>query len=84
MKLTDIFPLKLTFWTVLWYIFLGYLIAYIVFNAYIYLYDLEYEIDCKSNTKCFNITKKKSSQTGDNTTGPTVSGPTTPTQQIDG
>ena len=73
MKLTDVFPLEITFWTVIWYIFLAYVVAYVVFHAYIFLYDLEYEIDCENNDKCFKITKKISS---DNTTGPTVSGPT--------
>lgn len=71
MKLIDIFPLEITFWTVLWYIFLAYLFAYIIFHTYIFLYDLEYEIDCEANEKCFKITKKNVS-----TTGPTVSGPT--------
>jgi hypothetical protein len=29
-----------------------------VFNIYIYINDLEYEIDCENNDKCFVITKK--------------------------
>ena len=55
MKLTDIFPLEITFWTTLWYIFLAYFIAFIVFNIYIYANDLEYTINCKKNDKSENI-----------------------------
>jgi len=56
MKLTYIFPTELTFWTTLWYIFLFYLTAYIIFHIYIYIYDLEYTVDCNDHTfKCFNI-----------------------------
>lgn len=53
-----IFPREFTFWTVLYYIFLFYLVSFIVFNIYIYINDLEYEIDCENNDKCFVITKK--------------------------
>ena len=72
MQIIDIFPMKITFWSVLWYIFLCYVIAYIVFHIYIYTNGLEYEIDCKANTNCFKI-KKKEEQ--DNTTGPSVQPP---------
>jgi hypothetical protein len=41
MKLTDIFPLEITFWTTLWYIFLFYLVAFILFQIYIYVNNLE-------------------------------------------
>jgi len=53
-----IFPREFTFWTVLYYIFLFYLVSFIVFNIYIYMNDLEYEIDCENHDKCFIITKK--------------------------
>ena len=66
MKITDIFPLEITFWTTLWYIFLAYFIAFIVFNIYIYANNLEYTIDCKKNDKCFDIREKRKS------TGPSV------------
>lgn len=60
MKLTDIFPLEITFWTTLWYIFLFYLVAFILFQIYIYVNDLEYTIDCKDHTsKCIKIKKKE-------------------------
>jgi hypothetical protein len=63
MKLTDIFPIEFTFWTTLWYIFLFYLVVFIGFQIYIYLYDLDYTIDCKDHTfKCIQI-KKKGSET---------------------
>ena len=63
MKLTDIFPVEFTFWTTLWYIFLFYLTAYIIFHAYIYMYDLEYTVDCSDHTfKCFNIKPRSSGQ----------------------
>ena len=57
-----IFPINITFWTILWYIFLIYLVAYIVFHIYIYSNGLQYEIDCKSNTNCFKIKKIDSSK----------------------
>jgi len=50
-----IFPREFTFWTVLYYIFLFYLVSFIVFNIYIYMNDLEYEIDCENHDKCFII-----------------------------
>ena len=59
MKLTDVFPLEITFWTTLWYIFLAYFIAFIVFNIYIYVNNLEYTIDCKKNDKCFDIKSRE-------------------------
>jgi len=61
MKLTDVFPLEFTFWTTLWYIFLAYLIAFIVFHIYIYANDLEYTINCEKNDKCFDIRPKHKS-----------------------
>ena len=54
----DFFPKTLSFWSVLFYIFMLYLFAYIIFHIYIYLYDLEYEIDCVRNDRCFNIKKR--------------------------
>jgi len=54
----DFFPKTVTFWSVLFYIFFLYVLAFIAFNIYVYLYDLEYEIDCKNNDKCFKIKKK--------------------------
>lgn len=53
-----IFPREFTFWSVLYYIFLFYLVAFIVFNIYIWANDLEYEIDCEHHDKCFIITEK--------------------------
>ena len=61
MKITDIFPLEITFWTTLWYIFLAYFIAFIVFNIYIYVNNLEYTINCEKNEKCFDIKPKHKS-----------------------
>lgn len=57
MELSYIFPTKITFFSVLWYIFLFYLLAYIVINIYLYSNGLTYEIDCKTHEKCFNIKK---------------------------
>ena len=54
-----IFPREFTFWSVLYYIFLFYLVAFIVFNIYIWANDLEYEIDCENHDKCFVITPRK-------------------------
>ena len=54
----NIFPTNLTFWTTIWYIFLIYLVAYIIFHIYIYSNGLQYEIDCKENINCFKIKKK--------------------------
>ena len=54
----DFFPKTLTFWSVLFYILFAYILAFIVFNIYVYMYDLEYEIDCEHNDKCFKIKKK--------------------------
>ena len=54
----DFFPKTLSFWSVLFYIFMLYFFAYIIFHIYIYLYDLEYEIDCVRNDRCFKINKK--------------------------
>ena len=67
MKLTlnYFFPTEFTFWTTLWYVFLFYLIAYIIFNIYIYANNMEYKINCKNKGKCFEI-KKKSISTDDN------------------
>ena len=62
MKLSYIFPKEITFFSVLWYIFLFYFIAYIVINVYLYSKGLTYEIDCKTHDKCFKIKKL-----GDNT-----------------
>ena len=59
--LSTIFPREITFWTTLWYIFLAYFIAFIVFNIYIYVNELEYTIDCKKNDKCFDIRPKHKS-----------------------
>ena len=58
MNLTLIFPTEITFWIVLWYIFLIYFIAYIIFHIYIYTNDLEYTINCQKNEKCFDIRQK--------------------------
>lgn len=54
----DFFPTEFTFWTVLYYIFIFYLICYIGFQIYIYVYDLEYEIDCDNHARCFIIRNK--------------------------
>jgi len=63
MKLTDIFPIEFTFWTTIWYIFLFYLTAYIIFHIYIYMYDLEYTVDCNDHTfQCFNIKPRASTE----------------------
>jgi len=57
--LSTIFPTEFTFWTTIWYIFMFYLVAFIGFQTYIYLYDLEYTVDCKDHTfKCIQIKKK--------------------------
>lgn len=52
------FPTDITFFSVIYYIFLFYLFAYIVFHIYIYMYDLEYEINCKNTDKCIQIWSK--------------------------
>jgi hypothetical protein len=66
MKLTDIFPTELTFWTTLWYIFLFYLMVYIIFHIYVYVYDLEFTIDCSDHTlKCFHIKPRGSTEPTD-------------------
>ena len=65
MKLSYIFPTEITFFSVLWYIFLFYLLAYIVINVYLYSNGLTYEIDCKTHYKCFKI-KKLGENTKDN------------------
>jgi hypothetical protein len=57
MDLSYFFPTKLTFFSLLWYIFLFYLLAYIVINVYLYTQGLTYEIDCKTHDKCFKIKK---------------------------
>lgn len=54
----DFFPTDFTFWTVLYYVFMFYLVCYIGFQIYIYIFDLEYEIDCESNEQCFIIKEK--------------------------
>ena len=54
----DFFPTEFTFWTVLYYIFIFYLICYIGFQIYIYVYNLEYEIDCDNHERCFIIRNK--------------------------
>ena len=58
MNITYLFPTQFTFWTTLWYIFLFYLVAFIVFNIYIWANGLQYEINCKNKGKCVKITKK--------------------------
>jgi hypothetical protein len=55
----DFFPKKLTFWSVLFYFFLFYFIAYIVFSIYIYVNNLEYEIDCENPENCVKIKEKE-------------------------
>lgn len=57
----DFFPKELTFWSVLFYILMFYILAFIILNIYVYMNDLEYEIDCK-NTKCINIKKRESNK----------------------
>jgi hypothetical protein len=52
------FPTQMTFFSVLYYIFLFYVVAFIIFNIYIYVNDLEYEINCKNNEKCMHIQPK--------------------------
>jgi hypothetical protein len=54
----DFFPKKITFWSVLFYFFLFYFIAYIIFTIYIYVYGLEYEIDCENTKNCVKIKKR--------------------------
>jgi len=54
----DFFPTEFTFWTVLYWIFVFFLVCYIGFQIYIYVYDLEYEIDCENNHRCFVIYEK--------------------------
>jgi len=54
----DFFPTEFTFWTVLYWIFVFFLVCYIGFQIYIYVYDLEYEIDCENNDRCFVIYEK--------------------------
>jgi len=54
----DFFPTEFTFWTVLYYIFVFYVVCYIGFQIYIYMNDLDYEIDCTNNDRCFIIYKK--------------------------
>lgn len=58
MKVSDIFPTQITFFSVLYYIFLFYVVAFIIFNIYIYMNDLEYNINCKKNEKCIEIRPK--------------------------
>ncbi len=57
-KIYDFFPKTLTFWSVLFYIYFAYLLAFIIFNIYFYIYDLEYEIDCIRNDRCFIVKKR--------------------------
>lgn len=61
----DFFPKTLTFWSVLFYFFFFYFIVYIVFNTYIYMNGLEYEIDCENNDKCLKIKKKGADKKND-------------------
>ena len=58
MKWSDIFPMEVTFFSVLYYIFMFYLLAYVIFHIYIYTNGLNYEINCKNNDKCIKIYKK--------------------------
>lgn len=58
MNWSNIFPTELTFFSVLWYIFLFYLVAYIIFHIYVYYNDLDYVIDCKKNDRCLSFTPK--------------------------
>ena len=53
----DLFPKKLTFFSVLFYFFLFYFIAYILMNAYFYMNNMKYKIDCKKGENCMKITK---------------------------
>jgi hypothetical protein len=54
----DFFPKKLTFWSVLFYFFFFYFIAYVVFSIYIYVNNLEYEIDCENPENCVKIKER--------------------------
>lgn len=51
----SIFPTEVTFFSVLYYVFMFYIVAFVVFNTYIYINGLEYEINCKNNEKCVRI-----------------------------
>jgi len=54
----DFFPTEFTFWTVLYYVFLFYFFSYIIFQIYIYMNGLEYEIDCRNHEQCIIIKNK--------------------------
>lgn len=49
----DFFPTEFTFWNVLYWVFMFFLVCYIGFQIYVYVNDLEYEIDCENNDRCF-------------------------------
>lgn len=51
----NFFPTDFTFWTVIYYVIMFYTICYIIFQLYVYIYGLEYEIDCERNDRCFVI-----------------------------
>jgi hypothetical protein len=61
----NFFPTEFTFTTVLYYIFVFYLFFYIGFQIYIYMNDLEYEIDCENNDRCFIINKRGEKKSDD-------------------
>ena len=61
----DFFPTEFTFWTVLYYILMFFVVLYIGFQIYIYINDLEYEIDCENNDRCFIIHKKENQENQD-------------------
>uniref|UniRef100_A0A6C0I159 Uncharacterized protein n=1 Tax=viral metagenome TaxID=1070528 RepID=A0A6C0I159_9ZZZZ len=51
----NFFPTDFTFWTVIYYVIMFYTICYIIFQLYVYVYELEYEFDCERNDRCFVI-----------------------------
>jgi membrane-bound metal-dependent hydrolase YbcI (DUF457 family) len=51
----NFFPTDFTFWTVIYYVIMFYTICYIIFQLYVYIYELEYEFDCERNDRCFVI-----------------------------
>jgi hypothetical protein len=56
-NLYDLFPKKITFFSVLFYFFFFYFVAYVLMNAYFYMNNMKYEIDCKKKGNCMKITK---------------------------
>ena len=54
----DFFPKTLTFWSVLFYFFFFYFVVYVIFNIYIYVNGLEYEINCENKGDCVKIKKR--------------------------